>query len=632
MPLTVGQMLQDRYRIVALLGQGGMGAVYRAWDTRLDKPVALKEAVPQPGLDGDSLARYREQFRQEAVTLGRLAHPHLVPVTDYFEEQGNDYLVMAFVEGESLADWIRRDGALPEGQVLAWARQLLDALAYCHEQGVLHRDIKPQNVIVTPKGSAVLVDFGLVKLWDPTDPQTRTVMRGMGTPEYAPPEQWGAPGQHTGPRSDLYSLGATLYHALTGQAPPTASERMIYPKQYRTPRELNGKVSAVVDGAVSRAMTLAIDDRWDSAPAMGEALARAMPSKATLLLPEASGDAIPVPQRAPLVYAAERVPAVTAAAATPEGIQSAPVQSPSEGPPTADRSIAASSPAVRHGRSRWRVWALGGVALAALAVVGALRLGGTGDGVRPTATPGPGMPRAGDTDSRAIDGMTMVYVPGGTFAMGSGDAGSDAAPVHEVTLAAFWLDRTEVTNGQYGRCVDAGVCEPGAYADEPDLSGDTYPVVGVSWADAVAYCTWAGGRLPTEAEWEYAAAGTTAPIYPWGDQAPKGRANCYDIDCDDGFESSAPVGSFQEGASWVGALDMAGNVYEWVHDWYGESYYARSPSRDPAGPPEGELRVLRGGSRYDDASYLRVAVRYPSDPALRHDFYGFRCATDAAED
>ena len=194
MPLETGHILQNRYRIVALLGQGGMGAVYRSWDLRLKKPIALKEMVPQPGLDAEMLKQFRTQFEQEAVILGKLRHQHLVPVTDYFEEDGRDYLAMEFVEGENLAAKITREGPLPEPQVVAWAGQLLDALAYCHECGVVHRDIKPQNVVITPKGSAVLVDFGLVKLWDPTDPQTRTVMRGVGTPEYAPPEQWGTLG------------------------------------------------------------------------------------------------------------------------------------------------------------------------------------------------------------------------------------------------------------------------------------------------------------------------------------------------------------------------------------------------------------------------------------------------------
>ncbi|MDW7991851.1 MAG: serine/threonine-protein kinase, partial [Anaerolineae bacterium] len=195
--LKPGTLLQNRYRIVALLGRGGMGAVYQAQDLRLNVPVAVKEMTPQPGIDPQTLAALRQQFYQEAQVLARLSHPNLVRVTDYFEERGNAYLVMEFVEGQSLADLIARRGPLPEAQVLEWARQLLDALAYCHAQGVIHRDIKPQNVIIRGDGRAVLVDFGLVKLWDPRDPRTRTVVRAMGTPEYAPPEQWGA--GHTDP-------------------------------------------------------------------------------------------------------------------------------------------------------------------------------------------------------------------------------------------------------------------------------------------------------------------------------------------------------------------------------------------------------------------------------------------------
>ncbi|MBN1178054.1 MAG: serine/threonine protein kinase, partial [Anaerolineae bacterium] len=188
MGLENGYVLQGRYRVVSELGQGGMGAVYRAWDTRLNIPVAVKEMRPQPGLSAEMLADLRTQFHQEAVVLARLSHPHLVRVTDFFEDAGNVYLVMEFVEGENLAARIAREGALPEWQVLTWTRELLDALGYCHKQGIIHRDVKPQNVIIRPDGQAVLVDFGLVKLWDPRDPKTKTAMRGMGTPEYAPPE------------------------------------------------------------------------------------------------------------------------------------------------------------------------------------------------------------------------------------------------------------------------------------------------------------------------------------------------------------------------------------------------------------------------------------------------------------
>ena len=225
MPLSTGQVLQQRYRVVSALGRGGMGAVYRGWDMRLDVSVAIKEMTPQPGLDVHTLAKLRQQFQQEATVLARLKHPHLVRVTDFFEELGNAYLVMDFVEGESLAERISQRGPLPEAEVLTWTKQLLDAVAYCHSQGIIHRDIKPQNVVIRSDGQAVLVDFGLVKLWDPGDPRTKTVMRGLGTPEYAPPEQYEADTGHTDPRSDIYSVGATLYHALVGQAPMTATLR-----------------------------------------------------------------------------------------------------------------------------------------------------------------------------------------------------------------------------------------------------------------------------------------------------------------------------------------------------------------------------------------------------------------------
>jgi len=272
MTLENGQVLQSRYRIISLLGQGGMGAVYRAWDMRLDVLLALKEMIPQPGLDPQTLTQLRQQFHQEATILARLHHPHLVRVTDFFEEGGNAYLVMDFVEGESLNRLIARGGAVPEAQALAWAGQLLDALAYCHDQGLIHRDVKPQNVIVRPDGQAMLVDFGLVKLWNPRDPHTRTAMRGLGTPEYAPPEQYDAQLGHTDPRSDIYSVGATLYHTLTGQAPPTATMRIASPGLFQPPRMLNPTLSPTTDAAVLRATELAVGDRFASAREMAAAL------------------------------------------------------------------------------------------------------------------------------------------------------------------------------------------------------------------------------------------------------------------------------------------------------------------------------------------------------------------------
>lgn len=384
MPLENGRTLQERYRIVKLLGQGGMGAVYRAWDIRLKVHVALKEQVPQPELDPALLAQLRQQFEQEAVTLARLSHPNLVRVTDFFEEAGNVYLIMDYLEGENLADRIAREGALPEAQVLDWARQLLEALAYCHEHGVVHRDIKPQNVLLRPDGRAVLIDFGLVKLWNPNDPLTRTVMRGMGTPEYAPPEQYGRQGQTTDPRSDLYSLGATLYHALTGQTPPTASDRMADPQLFKPVRALNPQVSAAAEGAILRALEAARDARWASAQQMLAALTSPAP---------------PLQQRPPLQRPPSRaVPVASSTAPMPQtappGFRPQPVQ-PSRPP--------------RRGAPLW-TWLVGATLLVAFALGGffilrQLDLFSPAPTARPAPLPAP-------TESRpAASGPTVTLAP-----------------------------------------------------------------------------------------------------------------------------------------------------------------------------------------------------------------------------
>lgn len=277
MPLSTGEVIDNRYRIVKLLGQGGMGAVYRAWDMRLEKPIALKEMVPQFNLNDEMLAGLREQFRQEAQILATLVHPNLVRVTDYFSWDDKEYLVMDFVEGENLAERIARDGAQSEAQVLEWAGQMLEALGYCHKRGVIHRDIKPQNIIITPEGQAVLVDFGLVKLWDPSAPETRTVMRGAGTPEYAPPEQYDMGVGHTDQRSDIYSLGATLYHALTGQVPPTATQRMASPASFVPPRRINVGVSPGTEVAVLKALEMAMEQRYQNTGEMAQDLGTGPP-------------------------------------------------------------------------------------------------------------------------------------------------------------------------------------------------------------------------------------------------------------------------------------------------------------------------------------------------------------------
>ena len=259
------------------------------------------------------------------------------------------------------------------------------------------------------------------------------------------------------------------------------------------------------------------------------------------------------------------------------------------------------------------------------------------------ATPTPAQPVAGATRVWEKDGSVMVYVPAGEFIMGSpdGEGDSDEHPQHTVYLDAFWIDRTEVTNEQYRGCVEAGTCPAPTTCDwgEPtysDSSKADHPVVCVSWEDAKAYCEWAGKRLPTEAEWEKASRGTDGRKYPWGDGFDGSRLNFCDANCefyhkdsdaDDGYQRTAPVGSYVEGASPYGALDMAGNVWEWCQDWYDEDYYDSLPQRNPPGPDLGEYRVVRGGSWYGIEWDVRSACRLGFAPAFRNDFVCFRCVS-----
>jgi formylglycine-generating enzyme required for sulfatase activity len=320
----------------------------------------------------------------------------------------------------------------------------------------------------------------------------------------------------------------------------------------------------------------------------------------------------------------------------------------------------------------------------------------------PTASPEPTHVLVSvETQIRPRDGMVMVYVPAGQFEMGMSDAQVDQAlracnevndncerewfkdeqPAHTVTLSAFWIDQTEVTNMQFAAFLnDQGNqseevtnaqfvewltshssyssiynqvegrvywLEPGQYGLIEQVDGKfqpksgyaDYPVIEVSWYGAAAYCDWVGGRLPTEAEWEYAARGPDSRLYTWGDTFDGSRVSYCDANClqvwrdtayDDGYASWSPVGNYPDGASWCRAFDMAGNVWEWVYDWYEGGYYAHSPSENPQGPDSGDLRVRRGGSWFDESWQMRSTSRRGEVPSsLRIHWVGFRCAGSA---
>ncbi|MEM7344857.1 MAG: SUMF1/EgtB/PvdO family nonheme iron enzyme, partial [Chloroflexota bacterium] len=230
------------------------------------------------------------------------------------------------------------------------------------------------------------------------------------------------------------------------------------------------------------------------------------------------------------------------------------------------------------------------------------------------------------------DDTPMVVIPGGPFEMGS-DADPLEQPIHTVTLDEFQIDQFEVTNARYALCVEAAVCDPPAdvssstlenYFDNPEYG--EYPVIYVNWNQAKRYCEWREGRLPTEAEWEKAARGTDERTYPWGDDFDGTRLNFCDTNCpyglindefDDGHSDTAPVGSYPEGVSPYEVHDMAGNVWEWVHDGLGERYYASSPAENPPGPANAAWKIIRGGSWSGTLEKVRTTERQTEEGRAR---------------
>lgn len=270
-PLKPDSTLRSRYHIIEVVGQGGMGSIYRAEDTRLaGRYCAIKEVQIDPALTTTEQEQAREQFHREATVLARLDHPNLPKVSDFFGDGNRDYLVMDFVPGEDLRQKIEdaknKKQFISEELVLDWASQLCSALEYLHNQTppILHRDIKPANIKLTPDGFIKLVDFGLVKLMTTDEDRTITVLQGRGTAFYIPLEQYGGDIGHTDARSDIYSFGATLYHVLTNTPPAEAKVRFLTPETLIPPRALNPQIGLRTEQAILWAMAMHPNDRPSS--------------------------------------------------------------------------------------------------------------------------------------------------------------------------------------------------------------------------------------------------------------------------------------------------------------------------------------------------------------------------------
>jgi len=651
------------YHVIEKLGHGGMATVYRAYDTRLERDVAIK-VVRKESIPPEQLERILKRFEREAKALAKFIHPHIVPVHDYGDYQGAPYLVMAYLPGGTLKEQIGKP--MPAAQALASVMPIADALAYAHKRGIIHRDVKPSNILVTEEGVMMLSDFGIARLLEESTTQLTATGMGVGTPEYMAPEQW--QGQAVA-ASDQYALGVVLFELLTGLRPfsadtPFAVALKVMNEPLPRPSDLVQGIPPALERLLFKALARNPQERFEDMAALHNALQTLRNSNTAPVLAEsAASPPTPLPAGTKQEEDDHTFDVLSEAQPVSQATLLPPKQPAIE---TTTKTAPAATP--KPGNASWKVptWALwGGIAVITLAcLVGAVvLLSNLISPVQPTRTslvladtqpaaatltytPTPTITQTpvptttqtptatqtsiptvtitptptlgiGSTMVREKDGMEMVYVPAGVFIMGSDDGDSDEKPEHTVYLDAFWIDKFQVTNSQYSHCVADDVCSTPnrikSISRDPyygDSAYDEFPVIWVSWYDAETYCRWAGGRLPTEAEWEKAARGTDARKYPWGDTAP----TCSVVNFAGCVGDTSAVGSYPAGASPYGAMDMAGNVWEWVKDSYDESYYNESPLENPIGPMYTGLMVRRGGSWVSNIKEVRTTNRDKSMP------------------
>jgi len=633
----IGKSL-GRYHILEQLGEGGMAVVYKAFDTHIEVEVAVKviriEDLPPKIVD-----RSLKRFEREAKSLARLDHANIVRVTDYGKYEGQPFLVMPYLSGGTLKTRLRGKPIRAE-EAADLLIPIADALAYAHGQGMIHRDVKPSNILISAKGSAMLTDFGVAKI---IDEETTMDLTGtsatVGTPEYMAPEQ--ATAKTVDHRADIYALGVVLYEMVTGRKPFQADTPMAVlimhardplPRPSTFVPKLSGRVEQVLLKALAKDPANRYQSMGEFASALSaltkqpkserkEKTARIAPKKTPRKSKEGkrskvlwlglTGVAL---ISALLGWLAGRKPTATTPMDTPI--------------PTSTIIPAITSTVVAYSTPN----AILESSITPKPIFD-----------EPTPTPTPLLQltsastelatqklSAGSFKERPTDGMIMMYVPEGEFTMGItddlelrdvGDNVQDDPIEQKIILDSFWIDQTEVTNSMYGICVVSGECSlpyTTHYFDNPAF--EDHPVSYIDWYQAKAYCEWAGGHLPSETEWEKAArGGVEGSRFPWGNEGPTcGEAGAYNgaqfpsTSCKRG---TVAVGKFAPNG--YGLYDVIGNVGEWVESIWGQE------------PEVSTYRATRGGGWQNSGTHtLYIANRYEALPKVTNSNLGFRCASD----
>ncbi len=525
---------------------------------------------------------------------------------------------MPYIKGGNLKEMQEIRQRLDYVEVARLLAPIARALEYAHGKGIAHRDIKPSNILLTENGQPMLADFGIAKIFegDNRTPQGWTEEgRAIGTPEYMSREQW--LGLEIDGRTDIYSLGVVFYELITGQVTfkadtyPMVMNKMLH-DPLKSPREFVSDLSERVEHILLKALARDRENRYGD---MGQF--------AVVLEKLTQRDTEQKPAQIPGVKQEPTKPNAT----TSEDLIS-------EGAGTTKKS------------NWWKGYrvgiGLGNIIFDRLFFVKhsiAEPKNGTQSPQTTHTVPSQSAdnlePGIGSTRTREKDGMVMVYVPAGPFIMGDDTGEENEKPQHTVNLEAFWIDKTEVTNGMLDKCYRSGPCQPPKKFSSTvrqsyfqDNSFVDYPVIFVTWYNAETYCEWVGSRLPVEAEWEKAARGTDGRIYPWGDKSPDDSAANSLLNYKRNVNDTSQVGNYPAGISPYGALDMAGNVWEWVADGY---YIYPGGNKDLLNTVASGSRIVRGGSWLYDSIFNRVTHRLTYSALGAFSDLGFRCVSDVVQ-